>query len=407
MQTYTYDEAFDASLKYFDGDDLAASTWINKYCLKDNNGVIYEKSPDDMHKRLAKELARKEKEESSKPRKGYSGYSDYFNTRETLNQTRVYDYLKKFKYIIPQGSIMSILGNPYQVGSLSNCIVVKPPYDSYGGIAYTDQQLAQLMKRRCGVGLDISGLRPTGTEVKNAAKQSTGCVSFMDRFSSTTREVAQGGRRGALMISIDVRHPEVQKFATIKQDLSKVTGANISIRLTDEFMEAVEQDNDFDLRFPIESDNVVATVKAKELWDTVIKSAHSSAEPGLIFWDHQHWYSTSSVYPGFENSSTNPCVTGDALIATDQGLIRIDDLTKRFQDGEAFKVLSFNETTAALEYKEVEAAAKTREMANIIELELEDGRTLKLTPDHKVYTQNRGYIKAIELTEDDVLIEIN
>lgn len=308
MQTYTYDEAFEASLKYFDGDDLAASTWINKYCLKDNNGNIYEKSPDDMHKRLAKELGRKEQElDTNKIKATEDGYSKYFIDRQSLTQDRVYSYLKDFKYIIPQGSIMSILGNSFQVGSLSNCIVVQPPYDSYGGIAYTDQQLAQLMKRRCGVGLDISGLRPSGCEVKNAAKQSTGCVSFMDRFSSTTREVAQGGRRGALMISIDIRHPEVEKFATIKQDLTKVTGANISIRLTDEFMEAVENNGDFDLRYPIESDNVLATVKAKDLWDTVIKSAHNSAEPGLIFWDHQHWYSTSSVYPGFENSSTNPC----------------------------------------------------------------------------------------------------
>jgi ribonucleoside-diphosphate reductase alpha chain len=305
---YTYDEVFDACLEYFEGDDLAASTWMQKYCLKDNAGNFYEKTPDDMHKRMAYELARMECQLATPMNDvDEEKFSEYYKKRKQLTQQTIYNYFKDFKYIIPQGSIMSMLGNEHQIGSLSNCIVIEPPCDSYGGIGYADQQLAQLMKRRCGVGLDISNLRPSGTEVNNAAKQSTGTVSFMERFSSTTREVAQGGRRGALMITIDVRHPEVQKFSTIKQDLTKVTGANISIRLTDEFMQAVDEDKDFDLRYPIDSDNVIATVKAAELWDVIINSAHASAEPGLIFWDHQHWYSTSSVYPGFENSSTNPC----------------------------------------------------------------------------------------------------
>ena len=204
---------------------------------------------------------------------------------------------------------MSSLGNHYKLASLSNCIVVPEMHDSYGGVFYTDQQLAQLFKRRCGVGVDISNLRPSGARVSNAAGSTSGAVSFMNRFSNTTREVAQNGRRGALMLSMDIAHPDVEDFITIKQDLQKVTGANISIRLSDEFMKAVENNAEYTHRWPIDSDNpkFSKTIKAKELWDTIIKCAHNTAEPGLIFWDRQHWYSTSSVYPGYENTSTNPC----------------------------------------------------------------------------------------------------
>jgi ribonucleoside-diphosphate reductase alpha chain len=305
MQTYTDEEVLKASVEYFNGDDLAATTWMNKYCLKDNDGNMYELTPDDMHKRLSSSLGKKEHELLHTL--GTENLSQYGKDRDELTEEKIYSYMKDFKYVVPQGSIMSILGNPYQIGSLSNCIVISPPFDSYGGISYTDQQLTQLMKRRCGVGVDLSTLRPVNSEVRNAAKKSTGAVSFMDRFSSTTREVAQGGRRGALMLTMDIRHPEIEKFTTVKQDLSKVTGANISIKLTDEFMQAVEDDADFDLRYPVESDNVVASVNAKSLWDIIINAAHSSAEPGLLFWDAQHWYSTSSVYPEFKNSCVNPC----------------------------------------------------------------------------------------------------
>ena len=204
---------------------------------------------------------------------------------------------------------MSSLGNHYKLASLSNCIVVPELHDSYGGVFYTDQQLAQLFKRRCGVGVDISNLRPAGSSVSNAAGSTSGAVSFMNRFSHTTREVAQNGRRGALMLSMDIAHPDVEDFITIKQDLQKVTGANISIRLSDEFMHAVEANAEYTHKWPIESDNpkFTKTVNAKELWDTIIQCAHNTAEPGLIFWDRQHWYSTSSVYPGYKNTSTNPC----------------------------------------------------------------------------------------------------
>ena len=204
---------------------------------------------------------------------------------------------------------MSSLGNHYKLASLSNCIVVPELHDSYGGVFYTDQQLAQLFKRRCGVGVDISNLRPAGSSVSNAAGSTSGAVSFMNRFSHTTREVAQNGRRGALMLSMDIAHPDVEDFITIKQDLQKVTGANISIRLSDEFMRAVEANAEYTHKWPIESDNpkFTKTVNAKELWNTIIQCAHNTAEPGLIFWDRQHWYSTSSVYPGYKNTSTNPC----------------------------------------------------------------------------------------------------
>ncbi|WP_236975904.1 adenosylcobalamin-dependent ribonucleoside-diphosphate reductase [Membranihabitans maritimus] len=307
-KTFSYNEVLDRTIRYFDGDELAATTWINKYAVKDIEGNYYEVSPDDMHMRMASEFARIEKKYQKDGKKS-SHLSPYGKQRELLDEQRIYELFKDFKYVIPQGSVMAALGNDQMIASLSNCVVVPPVFDSYGGIMYTDQQLAQLFKRRCGVGVDISGLRPQDAYVSNAAGTTTGAVSFMERFSNTTREVAQNGRRGALMLTIDIAHPDVEDFVMIKQDLSKVTGANISIRLSDEFMNAVDSDEEFQLRWPIDSPEpeYVKNVRARELWDTVIKCAHNTAEPGLIFWDRQHKYSTSSVYPGFENSSTNPC----------------------------------------------------------------------------------------------------
>ncbi len=305
------DEIKKASTKYFGGDELAASTWVNKYALRDKNGNVLEKTPDDMHKRMAHEFARKEKEyaEISAMNGAFAHLSEYGQKREFLSEEKIFDLFKDFKYVIPQGSVMFGLGNKHVIASLSNCVVLPEIYDSYGGVMYTDQQLTQLFKRRCGVGIDISTLRPSGCIVNNAAGTTTGAVSFMERFSNTTREVAQNGRRGALMITIDIAHPDVEQFVTIKQDLSKITGANISVRLSDEFMDAVVNDAEYTHRFPIESakPEITKTVKARDLWNTIIKCAHQSAEPGLIFWDRQHKYSTSSVYPGFKNVSTNPC----------------------------------------------------------------------------------------------------
>ena len=308
---YTYEQVLEKSISYFKGDELAATTWMNKYAMKDDAGEFVEQSPDDMHKRMAKEFGRIEADYKLKYNLNGSAkfLSKYGQEREDLTEEKIYNYFKEFGYIIPQGSVMSSLGNYYQLASLSNCIVVPDLHDSYGGVFYTDQQLAQLFKRRCGVGVDISNLRPAGARVSNAAKSTSGAVSFMNRFSNTTREVAQNGRRGALMLSMDIAHPDVEDFITIKQDLQKVTGANISIRLSDEFMSAVESNSEYTHKWPIESDNpkFTRTVNAKELWDTIIKCAHNTAEPGLIFWDRQHWYSTSSVYPKYKNASTNPC----------------------------------------------------------------------------------------------------
>jgi len=310
-KTYTYNKVLKESVSYFNGDELAATTWMNKYAMTNENGEFVELSPNDMHNRMAKEFARIEADYKLKFNLNGSAkfLSKYGQTRGDLTEEKIYNLFKGFGYIIPQGSVMSSLGNHYKLASLSNCIVVPEMHDSYGGVFYTDQQLAQLFKRRCGVGVDISNLRPSGARVSNAAGSTSGAVSFMNRFSNTTREVAQNGRRGALMLSMDIAHPDVEDFITIKQDLQKVTGANISIRLSDEFMKAVETNADYTHKWPIESDEpkFTKTVKAKELWDTIIKCAHNTAEPGLIFWDRQHWYSTSSVYPGYKNTSTNPC----------------------------------------------------------------------------------------------------
>ena len=310
-KTYTYEQVLEASIKYFNGDHLAATTWMNKYAIKDDDGNFVEQSPDDMHNRMAKEFARIEADYKLKYNLNGSTkfLSEYGQARGDLTKEKIYNLFKGFGYIIPQGSVMSSLGNNYKLASLSNCIVVPEMHDSYGGVFYTDQQLAQLFKRRCGVGVDISNLRPAGAKVSNAAGSTSGAVSFMNRFSNTTREVAQNGRRGALMLSMDIAHPDIKDFITIKQDLQKVTGANVSVRLSDDFMKAVESNGEYTHKWPINSDNpkFTKTIKARELWDTIIECAHNTAEPGLIFWDRQHWYSTSSIYPGYENTSTNPC----------------------------------------------------------------------------------------------------
>ena len=307
-QIHTKEEVLKATLEYFQGDELAANTWISKYAMKNHSGELMELSPDDMHLRMAKEFARIEKKYEQKNSVN-DQLSAYGKQRKTLNTESIYNLFKNFQYIIPQGSVMSSLGNPYLIASLSNCIVLPELFDSYGGIFYTDQQMAQLFKRRCGVGIDISALRPAGQAVSNAAQTTSGAVSFMERFSNTTREVAQNGRRGALMITMDIAHPDIEQFISIKQDLTKVTAANISVRVSDEFMKAVQLKNKFTLRWPIDSNQpkVKKEIDAVTLWNKIIACAHHTAEPGIIFWDKQHNYSTSSVYPGFKNVSTNPC----------------------------------------------------------------------------------------------------
>lgn len=316
-------------LDYFNNDELASSVWEGKYALPG------ETTPDDMHRRMAIKFSEVEdKYFESEKQADFSLLSTYGREREKLTYEKIYHYFKDFKYIIPQGSVMSQLGSP-NIGSLSNCFVIGQPIDSYGGIFQKEQEMVQLMKRRGGVGIDLSLLRPDGVSTTNAAKSSTGAVSFMHRYSNGTREVAQKGRRGALMISMDINHPDVLEFIKIKRDLTQVTGANISIKLNKEFMEAVEKDEDYILKFPCEQDishfskeyldspyneliyledhkrnnEVFYTkkVKAKEYWDEIIKSAHSVAEPGLMFWDNMVEYSPDGVYPQFKQITTNPC----------------------------------------------------------------------------------------------------
>tara|TARA_Y100000593_G_scaffold94946_1_gene197492 strand:- start:327 stop:2828 length:2502 start_codon:yes stop_codon:yes gene_type:complete len=292
---YTYQDVFDASLEYFKGDELAASVFVGKYALQDEKGNYLEKSPYDMHLRLSKEFARIE-----------------MKYENPMSQDEIFSLFDNFKYIVPQGSPMSGIGNKSKIQSLSNCFVIESPADSYAGILKTDQEQVQIMKRRGGVGFDISTIRPKGMYTSNAAKTTDGIEVFLDRFSNSCREVAQGGRRGALMLSICVHHPQIMDFIKIKRDLTRVTGANISVRVSDEFMEAVKSGKDYKQRWPVESWEdleVVNYTDAKEVWNALIESAHSSAEPGVLFWDTAKNMTPSDIYSekGFGSVSTNPC----------------------------------------------------------------------------------------------------
>lgn len=296
MQAYTHEEVLEAATEYFKGDTLAAGVWMNKYALKNSEGEIFEKTPDQMHRRIASEIARVEKK--------------YPNP---LSEETIYELLKEFKYIIPAGSPMAGIGNNLQVSSLSNCFVIgnEGNSDSYGGIMKIDQEQVQLMKRRGGVGHDLSHIRPSGSKVKNSALTSTGIVPFMERYSNSTREVAQDGRRGALMLSISVKHPDTENFIDAKMEQGKVTGANVSVKIDDEFMMALKENKPYRQQYPIESDHpkVVRETDSKKLWDKIIHNAWSSAEPGVLFWDTVIKESVPDSYAdmGFKTVSTNPC----------------------------------------------------------------------------------------------------
>ena len=295
-QTYTYDEAFKASLDYFNGDELAARVWVNKYAVKDSFGVIYEKSPEEMHWRIANEIARIEQK-----------YENPMSAQE------IFDLLDHFKYVIPSGSPMTGIGNDFQIASLSNCFVIgiDGKADSYGGIIRIDEEQVQLMKRRGGVGHDLSHIRPKGSPVKNSALTSTGLVPFMERYSNSTREVAQDGRRGALMLSVSVKHPDAEAFIDAKMTEGKVTGANVSVKIDDEFMQAVTNNTPYLQKFPIDSDTPLYTkeVNAGDIWKKIIHNAWKSAEPGVLFWDTIERESIPDCYAdlGFKTVSTNPC----------------------------------------------------------------------------------------------------
>ncbi|HEX3006237.1 MAG TPA: ribonucleotide reductase N-terminal alpha domain-containing protein, partial [Bacteroidales bacterium] len=296
MKTYTYDEVYKNSLEYFNGDELAARVWATKYALKDSFGKIYELTPDDMHWRLANEIARIEKR-----------YANPMSAHD------LYELFKGFKYIVPQGSPMTGIGNNFQIASLSNCFVIgnEPAADSYGGIMKIDQEQVQLMKRRGGVGHDLSHIRPHGSPVLNSALTSTGVVPFMERFSNSTREVAQDGRRGALMLSVSIKHPDAEHFIDAKMETGKVTGANVSVKIDHEFMQAVVNNTKYVQQYPIDSPNPVYTkeIDARKLWSKIIHNAWKSAEPGILFWDTVINESVPDSYAefGFRTVSTNPC----------------------------------------------------------------------------------------------------
>ena len=296
LKIYSHEEVLVKSTEYFNGDTLAANVWMNKYALKDSDGNIYELTPDDMHWRIANEIARIEQK-----------YPNPMSAEE------VYELIKDFNYIVPQGSPMAGIGNNMQVSSLSNCFVIgnEGTSDSYGGIMKIDQEQVQLMKRRGGVGHDLSHIRPTGSPVKNSALTSTGIVPFMERYSNSTREVAQDGRRGALMLTISSKHPDAERFIDAKLEAGKVTGANVSVKIDDEFMKAVKENKPYQQQYPIDSPNPTFTqeIDARKLWDKIIHNAWASAEPGVLFWDTVANEAIPDCYSdlGFKTVSTNPC----------------------------------------------------------------------------------------------------
>lgn len=357
MTGYVYSQVFEASVEYFQGDEFAAKVFVDKYALQNLKGEYLELTPVDMHRRLAKEFARIEKK--------------YPNP---LTEDFIFSLIDRFQFIVPQGSPMSAIGNPYQLQSLSNCFVVQGVYsdklDSYGGILLADQELAQIMKRRGGVGLDISGIRPRGVITANSAKTTDGIGVFMERFSNTCREVAQNGRRGAEMQTISVNHPEIETFINIKRDLKKVTGANISIRLTDEFMEAVKSNSEYTLRWPVDVNpseaKVTKQIKAKDIWDQIIDSAWTSAEPGLLFWDTVKKNTPSDIYTTFGHNSisTNPC--GEIVLpAYDACRLLVLNLSSYVRN-------SFNKK-ASFDFKKFHehAIIAQRLMDDVIDLEIE------------------------------------
>ena len=404
-----YEEAFSQAKEYFKGDDLAANVFVSKYAVTDDEGNFLESTPEDMHKRMSEEYARIEVN---------------FGGENKLSKEEIFDLFKDWT-IIPGGSVMNGLGNPFYVGSLSNCFVAPPPADSYSSIMKNREILVQLMKRRGGVGIDISNLRPSGAKVNNAAKTSTGAVSFMNVYSELTKEVALNGRRGALMISISGKHPDANEFIKAKQDLTKITGANVSVKFDDEFMNAVINDEYYIQRYPINTDlkdfdidlntlplnekifikdKCIKKIKAKELWKEFATCSWRTAEPGIMYEDKHLNYSPDSVYEEYRGVTTNPCVAGDTIIDTNKGKLTIKEVVERFNSGEKFKVLSYNIEDDKPELKTITKALLTKKDAKLIEIEVNKDVKLKLTPDHKVYTRNRGYVESSSLTKEDLLV---
>lgn len=359
-KVYTYEEASQASIKYF-GEELPAQVFVDKYALRDKENNIVEPTPDLTHDRLAREFARIDSEK----------YGLIFDERFKLYR----EAMDKFARIVPQGSPLAAIGNPYQIMSASNCVVIDSPHDSIAGIMQSCTDLAQLYKRRAGVGLDISTLRPDGFKVNNAARSTSGAWSFADLFSYITRMICMEGRRGALMITMDVHHPDVVKFATMKKDLKKVTGANISIKLSDEFLKAVEKDTVYEQRWPLEGNSIFRReVRAKEVWDVIVESATTTAEPGLIFWNRLTEYLPAHSYPKFKTISTNPCVTDDTWVLTKDGAKRAKDLINH----------KFIAIVNGEQYASSEAGFFHTGKKEVFEVKTKKGFEFTVTEDHQI-----------------------
>src|SRR5574343_6268 len=418
---------FEETLKYFKGDLLAADVWMNKYALKTDSGYL-ESNPDEMHKRISKEFARIE--------------SKYKNP---LSEQEIYELLKDFKYIIPAGSPMSGIGNNEQIVSLSNCFVIgnTTQSDSYGGILKIDEEQVQLMKRRGGVGTDLSHIRPNGTPVKNSALTSTGIVPFMERYSNTTKEVAQGGRRGALMLSLSVKHIDIESFMDSKLEQGKITGANISVKITDEFMYCVKNNKPFLQTYPIDLDLKLEDIDpnyeigklyngvqkgtyyrvadAKLIWNKIILNAWKSAEPGVLFWDKIINESVPDCYgeDGFKTTSTNPCFPSSEYLLTENGYETFGELYKKQclnkvitdnrisynEDGgvESPEKWVIDSNKEGVTIREASEVFLTQKNAEILELEFKKGFKLRCTPDHHIATL-RGMVEAKDITEDDKVL---
>ena len=379
-------------MKYFNGDNLASSTWASKY------KQVSDKTPEDMHLRMAKEFYRIDKKYQKEQSK--ENLSEYGKFREELTEDQIFKYFDRFKYIIPQGSVMSTLGTD-MAASLSNCFVAESPLDSYPSINKTDGELISYFVRRCGVGIDISNLRPNTAPTNNTAKQSTGAVSFMHRFSHTTREVAQGGRRGALMISMDGNHPDIKDFATVKSDRTSVTGANISMKISNMFMEAVENNDDYILRFPIDlkinlskseidelpyekliefNGGYIKKINSEEYWKLYMKQARNHAEPGIMFWDNVLNYDPAAVYDEYMPISSNPCFTGDMELLTEDGYVNFSNLV----DSDIKLKNELGEI--------VNGKVWSNGIKDINAVRLSSGKIIKSTPDHR--------FKLIDETEE-------
>lgn len=388
-RTYSYEEALKASVEYFGGDELAASVWVNKYALKDSFGNIYERTPDDMHRRIAREIARIEQK--------------YPNP---VPEEEIYELMKGFHYIVPQGSPMAGIGNDFQISSLSNCFVIGSGADSYGGIAKADEEQVQLMKRRGGVGQDLSHLRPKGTPVMNSALTSTGIVPFMERYSNSTREVAQDGRRGALMLTVSIKHPDAEAFVDAKMEKGKVTGANVSVRIDDEFMKAAMAGKPYLQQFPIDAKEPIfkKEVDAAKLWNKIIHNAWKSAEPGVLFWDTIIRESAPDCYAdlGYKTISTNPCLTGETLVAVADGRGQVS-IRQLAEEGCDVPVYCLNEK-GRLDIQIMRNPRVTGYKKKVFKVTLDDGSVIRATANHKFRLKRGEYREVRDLKPGDSLM---